>query len=223
MQLLAVVLGVLGAWVVALILFVVLVPRTPDDWASGWVLVLLAGPTAIIGGIAGSMMYSALSAGQPQRGALVAAAAMVLIGGMVYKAAHPKAYVFVPADARSRTRWAKRVKVQEMLGEYMAKALEQYVRSEFAGQATDVVLRRDQELRRSRADLDADSLAQLGAYTTMDHGWRWKALRETYPPRLVVLPDPLLRKDGPIFEVEPFRILRRQAPGEPESKVVPTV
>lgn len=217
MKILGALLGAILAPVILIALVIAVSPRiSGDNW--DWVtpmLTIIAAVAACIGGaIAGALIADALQGGDTRRAGILLVLALVLVAAFPAWLANlwygPQP-VAKPVTVSQRDKWA----------EDRLAFFKQYGFSEGPGLSLAWQLRtclRTGDCRyeqwRSYAKGEDSVGAHVQAYRLEDDGWRWDTI-EGPPRRFIVFADPRLKREGPVFEVGPYDIHRRDTRDAP--------
>jgi hypothetical protein len=223
-KILAALIGAIAAFAISVFLVYLIFPvRGPSEGPRGLgqgILILLLAVPVILAGAAGGWRTVDYAKSGHAASALKAVAisaatvvAMVLLTALSFTQ-HGK---FSPANARARAKWAQQITgIEERDGIALARRLDAATRRPFGGKVSDAITTQSLSLPMNAwYDLGADSLAALGSYVRADKGWRWTIVRDRYPPRFLVFPDPSLRWKGPVFDVQPYLVVRRDSVDAP--------
>jgi hypothetical protein len=200
-------------------------PPSHDNWDMGTPMLTLAAllPAALFGAVIGFLLVDLVQARQRK------AAAWVGGGGALLLVMIPLGIVFLPyilrflpsrppSPSEIRAEWARRLgQAPSDLGARLADDLQRCIGERAVPPSGEALLAMgcDAAPRRSLA-LGPERLMKLGSYSDADDGWRWEIRDSAGHRRLMVLPDPLLAKPGPTFEVRPREILRNDPPPRPK-------
>jgi len=213
--------GALIGAVIAPLLLVLLVstfyhPPSHDnwDWATPAMTLAASIGALVVGGVAGAMIADALRAGNSSLALKAAGATVALIAAFpiwLLWIVHGPRPAVKPRTADQRAEWAAERNTfyaTHGFSEQPGISLAWQLRTEFRGGT----LSSSVEWRRHRNG--EDSIARNGiGYTNQDDGWRFGSLDD--PRRLTVFLDPRLQRDGPVFEVGMYDIIRRASADAP--------
>ena len=209
--------GALAAAFVVVTVFAWFDDSPPDAWNFGLGLVFFAaaGVAAVLGAILGGVAGAVAHTHGIGRGGMVMAGGMAVLAGLTVAGMLALwAFIEMPRSGpgeRERVRWARTKGPMELFkGEELARGL----LTCFAhnGSIEPVVLASD-----TCRHVDRDRIGVHGSgYDIGDAGWRWETVGPENQRKVVVRPDPLLQRDGPLLEFDDAGLLvRRERDGAP--------
>jgi hypothetical protein len=212
-------LGALLGFVIIQVAVVVLHPAPPGPGSPVrseeflWVSLFVA---MGLGAFGSRRVHGKLEAGN-ERGAWIHAALwamLILLVPLAIAGIPLQDTRFSPASKRERSSWAESVTVRDQQGLRLARELQRCLRPWGSTVRPRSFLQRDcASFRASWYALGEDSLAAQRRYVAGDDGWRWENAADS--THLLVFPDPRVKRTGPVFEVRPFQVVRRQQRGAP--------
>ena len=208
--------AVAGAFTAFLIVLVVGMGGDQTPGAFGILVLLASGVAAVLGAVAGGYAGHAAVRDGIRRGAVLFGGGMALVAVLgLAVLAGLWVYLRMPGrakDERDRVRWAEaKGPMDVQAGETMARGLQDCYRSERTLELATLAAGTCAPYDRARIGVGGT------AYDITDQGWRWETVGLGNTRRIVIRPDPLLRREGPLFDFGADGILvtraRDGAPG----------